>query len=246
MVFMLTLDAVVCFLLLFLLPHSSFSHRVLIVFTSFSHRFFHCFSSSFFLLPSSFFLLLPSSYFLLPSSSPSRPDVVLVNPSAGRIYAGDKQKISVTFRPGIPDRIMEQLMIDIAHFEPVVFPGTTTRMEMVSTVWSNVVFSFFSFSFISFFLLPSSSFFFLLSFFFSFFLLPSSFFLLPSSFFLPSSFLLPSFFLLPSPSSSSFFFFFFLLLLLLLLFLPPQSTATASLPVATCRCLEWGRTTRVG
>jgi hydrocephalus-inducing protein len=52
----------------------------------------------------------------------SRPDVILVNPSSGRIYAGDKQKISITFRPGIPDRIMEQLMIDIAHFEPVVFP----------------------------------------------------------------------------------------------------------------------------
>ena len=52
----------------------------------------------------------------------SRPDILLVQPSAGRIYAGDKQKISVTFRPGIPDRIMEQLMIDIAHFEPIVFP----------------------------------------------------------------------------------------------------------------------------
>ena len=52
----------------------------------------------------------------------SRPDVILVQPSAGRIYAGDKQKITVTFRPGIPDRIMERLMIDIAHFEPVVFP----------------------------------------------------------------------------------------------------------------------------
>ena len=38
------------------------------------------------------------------------------------MYAGDKQKISIKFMPGVPDRIMEQVKVDIAHFEPILFP----------------------------------------------------------------------------------------------------------------------------
>ena len=37
-------------------------------------------------------------------------------------HAGDKQKISIKFMPGVPDRIMEQVKVDIAHFEPILFP----------------------------------------------------------------------------------------------------------------------------
>ena len=72
-----------------------------------------------------FYLLNPGQVpydFRIRMDELSRPDVLEVVPAAGRIYAGDKQKISVAFKPGIPDRLMEQLLIDIAHFEPVVFP----------------------------------------------------------------------------------------------------------------------------
>eukprot|EP00505_MAST-04D_sp_SCG-Rhode-Island_P002661 Stramenopile-MAST_4_protein_2661 len=52
----------------------------------------------------------------------SRPGVVIAGPLSGKIYAGDKQKITVKFQPGIPDRIMETVKVDIAHFEPIMFP----------------------------------------------------------------------------------------------------------------------------
>jgi hypothetical protein len=52
----------------------------------------------------------------------SRPNVLSVVPMQGRIYAGEKQKVTATFRPGIPDRVMEHVKIDIAHFEPVTMP----------------------------------------------------------------------------------------------------------------------------
>jgi hypothetical protein len=52
----------------------------------------------------------------------SRSGVILVSPLSGRIAGGDKQRLQVKFKPGVPDRLMERLVLEIAHFEPVEFP----------------------------------------------------------------------------------------------------------------------------
>ena len=52
----------------------------------------------------------------------SRQDVVLVHPMKGKVYANDKQRIVVKFRPGIPEQIMESIVVELAHYEPIMFP----------------------------------------------------------------------------------------------------------------------------
>lgn len=52
----------------------------------------------------------------------TREGVVSVSPTSGRVFAGDKQRITVKFQPGIPERITERLVIEVAHFEPCEFP----------------------------------------------------------------------------------------------------------------------------
>ena len=52
----------------------------------------------------------------------ARQGVVTVHPLSGRVHAGDSQKINVKFRPGIPHRIRELLVVELGHFAPVTFP----------------------------------------------------------------------------------------------------------------------------
>ncbi|KDO23200.1 hypothetical protein SPRG_10008 [Saprolegnia parasitica CBS 223.65] len=51
----------------------------------------------------------------------SRAGVIDVSPVSGRIFANDKQRISVRFKPGIPDTLVESIWLEIAHFPPVEF-----------------------------------------------------------------------------------------------------------------------------
>ncbi|ETV98760.1 hypothetical protein H310_08827 [Aphanomyces invadans] len=51
----------------------------------------------------------------------SRPGIAEVSPMSGRIFANDKQRISVRFRPGIPENMVETLWLEVAHFQPVEF-----------------------------------------------------------------------------------------------------------------------------
>ena len=51
----------------------------------------------------------------------SRKGVVDVSPMSGKVFANDRQRIIVRFKPGIPERIVETLMLEIAHFLPVEF-----------------------------------------------------------------------------------------------------------------------------
>ncbi|OQR81932.1 hydrocephalus-inducing protein, partial [Thraustotheca clavata] len=51
----------------------------------------------------------------------SRRGVVEVSPTSGRIFANDKQRISVRFKPGIPETLVESIWLEIAHFPPVEF-----------------------------------------------------------------------------------------------------------------------------
>ena len=52
----------------------------------------------------------------------SRPDILSIHPPAGKVFAGDSQRIVVRFRPGLPTKISEKVIIEVAHFEPVEFP----------------------------------------------------------------------------------------------------------------------------
>lgn len=61
----------------------------------------------------------------------SRPAVLDCWPIAGEIKAGDKERITIRFRPGIPDEVSEVALLEVAHFERQrinvrghgVFPG---------------------------------------------------------------------------------------------------------------------------
>ena len=48
--------------------------------------------------------------------------LVEVLPSTGTVPANDKQRVLVRFRPGLPETIVERLVIEVAHFDPVEFP----------------------------------------------------------------------------------------------------------------------------
>jgi hypothetical protein len=62
----------------------------------------------------------------------SRPGVIEVHPASGRVFGGEggentktnanKQRIVVRFRPGIPDRLTEFLVVEVGHFAPIEFP----------------------------------------------------------------------------------------------------------------------------
>lgn len=47
----------------------------------------------------------------------SRPSVLDCWPIAGEIKAGDKERITIRFRPGIPDEVAEVALLEVAHFE---------------------------------------------------------------------------------------------------------------------------------
>jgi len=51
----------------------------------------------------------------------SRKGVVEISPMSGKVFANDRQRIIVRFEAGIPERIVETLMFEIAHFLPVEF-----------------------------------------------------------------------------------------------------------------------------
>ena len=48
--------------------------------------------------------------------------VVEVQPSSGKVFANDKQRVLVRFKPGIPETLCVKLKVEVAHFEPVEFP----------------------------------------------------------------------------------------------------------------------------
>eukprot|EP00935_MAST-01C_sp_MAST-1C-sp1_P000586 g586.t1 len=62
----------------------------------------------------------------------SRPGVIEIQPSSGRVFGdptggegkgnSNKQRIIVRFRPGIPERLTESLVVEVGHFAPVEFP----------------------------------------------------------------------------------------------------------------------------
>ncbi|GBG33770.1 Hydrocephalus-inducing protein-like [Hondaea fermentalgiana] len=50
------------------------------------------------------------------------PDVVSCTPNEGRIFAKDTQKIIVRFSPKVPELVLQNVRIEIAHLEPLAFP----------------------------------------------------------------------------------------------------------------------------
>ncbi|KAH8054149.1 hypothetical protein JL720_14520 [Aureococcus anophagefferens] len=61
-----------------------------------------------------------------PPAVGSASDVLEVHPTTGRVAANDKQTIVVRLKPGLPETFRENLVIEVAHFEPVDFPITGT------------------------------------------------------------------------------------------------------------------------
>ena len=51
----------------------------------------------------------------------SRPNMIEVYPAHGRVFANDKQRIVVRFKPGLPEKVHEKLVIEVAHFDPIEF-----------------------------------------------------------------------------------------------------------------------------
>ena len=54
--------------------------------------------------------------FTVNTSTLSRPGILDVQPAVGRCAAGEKQRITVKFFPGIPDTIDEMFLVEVAHF----------------------------------------------------------------------------------------------------------------------------------
>jgi hypothetical protein len=52
----------------------------------------------------------------------SRPDLFDISVPSGKVFPHEKQKIMVKFKPGLPEKIFEKLVLEIAHFDPVEFP----------------------------------------------------------------------------------------------------------------------------
>ena len=52
----------------------------------------------------------------------SRADLFEISHPAGKVFPNEKQKIVVKFKPGLPEKVFEKLVLEIAHFDPVEFP----------------------------------------------------------------------------------------------------------------------------
>lgn len=57
--------------------------------------------------------------FSVATDTVSRAGVVAVNPSSGTVPAGEKQRLRVLLRPGVPGLIKETIVVSVAHFAPV-------------------------------------------------------------------------------------------------------------------------------
>ena len=69
-----------------------------------------------------FFIMNPgkvSFNFAIRTDAISRSELVEVSPSEGRVFSNDKQKIVVKVTPGLPERILENIVVECAHFDPV-------------------------------------------------------------------------------------------------------------------------------
>lgn len=55
------------------------------------------------------------------TESISRKGVVEVSPLRGLVPEQDKKKITVKMTPGIPDKIEEYFLVELAHFDPIRF-----------------------------------------------------------------------------------------------------------------------------
>jgi len=53
-----------------------------------------------------------------------RPGIVDISPGSGKIAQGENRKITVKLTPGVPDVVNEQFLVEIAHFDPIVFKLT--------------------------------------------------------------------------------------------------------------------------
>ena len=52
----------------------------------------------------------------------SRAGLFEISHPAGKVFPNEKQKIVVKFKPGLPEKVFEKLILEIAHFDPVEFP----------------------------------------------------------------------------------------------------------------------------
>ena len=51
----------------------------------------------------------------------SRPGILEIMPLQGKVFAKDKQKVVVKMTPGVPDKISEYFLVEVAHFNPIHF-----------------------------------------------------------------------------------------------------------------------------
>ena len=49
----------------------------------------------------------------------TRPGIVEAIPASGKIAAGGKETLKLRLCAGVPERLMETLLVEVAHFEPV-------------------------------------------------------------------------------------------------------------------------------
>uniref|UniRef100_A0A7S2QVW6 MSP domain-containing protein n=2 Tax=Triparma pacifica TaxID=91992 RepID=A0A7S2QVW6_9STRA len=52
----------------------------------------------------------------------SRANLFEISHPTGKVFPNEKQKIVVRFKPGLPEKVFEKLILEIAHFDPVEFP----------------------------------------------------------------------------------------------------------------------------
>jgi hydrocephalus-inducing protein len=49
----------------------------------------------------------------------SRTSVILPSPRSGVIAPGQKESVRLRVCPGVPERLLETLLIELAHFDPI-------------------------------------------------------------------------------------------------------------------------------
>lgn len=50
----------------------------------------------------------------------SRPTICACSPAAGTVAPGGKQTVTLTIRAGVPEKLAETVLFELAHFEPVL------------------------------------------------------------------------------------------------------------------------------
>ena len=72
--------------------------------------------------------------FVIDLSRLTRPGIVQASPAGGRVGAGERAVVKLRVSPGVPDRLMELVVVRVAHFEPVqvqvLVEGTYPRLTL--------------------------------------------------------------------------------------------------------------------